>query len=413
MRRVVITGVGCVSPVGNDVPTAWQALLAGQSGVAPITHFDASDFPIRFAGEIKNFVLDPQIDAREARRMPQYVRYALNAVLEATRAAELDMAHEDPTQVGVIYGTGAGGLEVLLENNTTLRERGYRRVAPLMIANMIDDSASGYIAIQLGALGPNMAVVSACATGGHNIGEAYETLKRGDAEVIITGSSDATVVPVMLASFTTMKGLGGDNNDPAAACKPFDARRDGFVLAEGAAALVLESLDHALARGAPIIAEVIGYGSSNDAYHMVAADENGAGAARAMAMAGRKANIEPTEVGYINPHGTGTPLNDRVETMAIKKVFGEHAYKIAFSSTKSMLGHMMGGAGAMEALICALVLRHGRIPPTINYEVPDPDCDLDYVPNEARELQVDVALSNSIGLGGHNSSLILRRFQGS
>jgi beta-ketoacyl-acyl-carrier-protein synthase II len=410
MRRVVITGLGAVTPVGNDVPMTWRALLSGQSGVATITHFDASALPIRIAGEVKGFALDPAVDAREARRMPLYVKYAMNAVLEATRAARLDMEQEDPEQVGVIYGSGSGGLDLIFENHDVYRERGYRRVAPTLIANMLADSASGYIAIQLGAQGPNMAITAACSTGGHNVGEAFETIRRGDAEVIITGSSEAPIQPTIMASFTTMRGLAYDNEHPERACKPFDARRDGFILSEGAAALVLESLDHALARGAPIVAEIIGYGNSADARDMIAADETGAGAARAMKMALRKAGIAPEAVGYINAHGTGTPLNDSSETLAIKTIFGAHAYKMAISSTKSMLGHMMGAAGSTEALICALVLRDGRIPPTINYEQPDPACDLDYVPNAAREARVDVALSNSIGLGGHNSALILRRY---
>jgi 3-oxoacyl-[acyl-carrier-protein] synthase II len=411
MRRVVITGLGAVSPVGNDAPTSWRALLAGTSGVGPITRFDASAMPIRIAGEVKNFALDLAVDQREARRLSIYVKYALNAVLEAVRAAGLDMDKEDPEQVGVIYGTGSGGLDLIFENHDIYREKGHRRVAPTLIANMIPDSASGYIAIQLNAQGPNMAVTAACSTGGHNVGEAYETIRRGDAEVIITGSSEAPIHPTIVASFTTMRGLAGDNEHPERACKPFDARRDGFILSEGAAALVLESLDHALARGAPIVAEIIGYGNSADARDMVAADETGAGAARAMKMALRKAAIAPEQVDYINAHGTGTPLNDASETQAIKTVFGQQAYRMAVSSTKSMLGHMMGAAGSVEALICALAVHDGRIPPTINLEQPDPACDLDYVPNTAREARVIVALSNSIGLGGHNSALIFRRYE--
>jgi beta-ketoacyl-acyl-carrier-protein synthase II len=410
MRRVVVTGLGAVTPVGNDVPTTWRALLAGTSGIGLITKFDAAALPIRIAGEVKGFVLDPEVDAREARRMPLYVRYALNAVLEATRAARLNMEREDPEQVGVIYGTGSGGLDLIFEQHDVYREKGPRRVAPTLIANMIDDSASGYIAIQLNAQGPNMAIVAACSTGGHNVGEAYETIKRGDADVIITGSSEAPIYPTIMASFTTMRGLADNNERPDLACKPFDARRDGFILSEGAAALVLESLDHALARGAPIVAELIGYGNSNDARDMVAADENGAGAARAMKMALRKSGIAPEAVDYINAHGTGTPLNDSSETRAIKTVFGSHARRLAISSTKSMLGHMMGAAGSVEALICALAIHDGRIPPTINLEQPDPACDLDYVPKVMREARVNVALSNSIGLGGHNSALIFRRF---
>jgi beta-ketoacyl-acyl-carrier-protein synthase II len=410
MRRVVITGLGAITPVGNDVPSTWRALLAGKSGIGLITKFDASGLPIRIAGEVKDFVLDPEVDPREARRMPLYVRYALNAVLEATRAARLDMEREDPEQVGVIYGTGSGGLDLIFEQHDVYREKGPRRVAPTLIANMIDDAASGYIAIQLNAQGPNMAIVAACSTGGHNVGEAFETIRRGDAEVIITGSSEAPIYPTIMASFSTMRGLANDNEHPERACKPFDARRDGFILSEGAAALVLESFDHALARGAPIVAELIGYGNSNDARDMVAADENGAGAARAMKMALRKAAIAPEAVDYINAHGTGTPLNDASETQAIKTVFGPHARRLAISSTKSMLGHMMGAAGSVEALICALAIHDGRIPPTINLDQPDPNCDLDYVPNTMREARVDLALSNSIGLGGHNSALILRRY---
>lgn len=411
MRRVVVTGMGCVSPLGNDMPSTWQRLLAGESGITSITRFPADEFAVRIAGEVKDFQLDSRVDPREARRMSRYVQYALNAVLEATSAAQLDMSKEDPTQVGVIFGTGAGGLDLILEQQEILQTRGARRVAPLLIANMIDDSASGQIAIQLGAQGPNMAVVAACSTGGHNIGEATETIRRGDADVIIAGGAEAPIVPLVIASFNNMKGLADGNDEPTKASKPFDVRRSGFVLAEGAAALVLESLDHALARNAPILAEVIGYGNSNDAYHMVAADDQGAGAARAIAMAVRKAGIAPEEVGYVNAHGTGTPLNDRVETLAIKKVFGEHASKLAISSTKSMLGHMQGAAGAIEALVCVQVLQEGIIPPTINYEQPDPDCDLDYVPNQARQRDVEVAISNSIGLGGHNSCLIFRRYR--
>lgn len=410
MRRVVITGLGAVTPLGNDVPTLWRALLAGESGVRSIARFDAGAFPIRIAGEVQHFALDPAVDAREARRMPLYVRYALNAVLEAVRAAGLEMAREDREQVGVIFGSGAGGLDLIFDNHDVYRERGHRRVAPTMIANMIDDSASGHIAIMLGAQGPNMAVVAACSTGGHNVGEAFETIRRGDAEVVIAGGAEAPIHPTIVASFTNMRGLAEDNTNPAGACKPFDARRDGFVLSEGAGALVLESLEHALARGAPIVAELVGYGNTNDARDMVAADEQGRGAARAIRVALRKAGLPPEAVGYINAHGTGTPLNDLSETLAIKAVFGAHAPRLAVSSTKSMLGHMMGAAGAVEALITALVLREGRIPPTINYAEPDPACDLDYVPNQARAAAVEVALSNSIGLGGHNSCLALRRF---
>lgn len=410
MRRVVITGLGAVTPVGNDVPSTWRSLLAGQSGIDTITRFDVSPFPIRIAGEVKHFVLDPEVDAREARRMSLYVRYSLNAVLEAVRAAKLDMAQEDPGAVGVVFGSGGAGLDLIFEAQDTWRDRGPRRVSPTLIANMLADSASGYIAIQLGAQGPNMAVTAACSTGGHNIGEAYETIRRGDAEVMIAGGGEAPVHPAIVASFGNMRGLASDNDHPQQACKPFDARRDGFILSEGAGALVLESLEHAQTRGAPIMAELIGYGNSNDARDMIAADEEGKGIARAIRMALRKADLAPESVHYVNAHGTGTPLNDQSETLALKEVFGAHARRLAISSTKSMIGHMMGAAGAVEALVCALVIHDGRIPPTINLQQPDPSCDLDYVPNVAREAQVEVALSNSIGLGGHNSALLLRRF---
>ena len=409
MRRVVITGLGAVTPLGNDLPTTWRALLAGKSGVGLITRFDASGLPIRIAGEVKNFTLDPAVDLREARRMSLNVRYALNAVLEATRAAELDMEKEDPEQVGVIFGSGSGGLDLLFEQHDVYREKGPRRVAPTLVANMIGDAASGYIAIQLNAQGPNMGIVAACSTGGHNVGEAYETIKRGDAEVIISGSGEAPIHPTIMASFTTMHGLADDNEQPERACKPFDTRRDGFILSEGAGALVLEHLDHALARGAPIIAELIGYGNSNDARDMVAADATGAGAARAMKMAIRKAGISPAEIDYINAHGTGTPINDATETRAIHSVFGDHARKLAVSSTKSMHGHALGAAGALELVAVLGALQDGIVPPTINYLEPDPACDLDVVPNLARERPVQAALSNSFAFGGLNAVLALRR----
>lgn len=410
MRRVVVTGLGAVTPVGNDVPTMWQALLAGQSGIRTITRFDASELPIRIAGEVQDFTLNTAVDVREARRMSLYVQYALNAVLEAVQDARLDMNRVDREQVGVVFGTGAGGLDLIFEQQKTYIERGHRRVAPTLIANMVSDAASGHIAIQLGAKGPNMAILAACSTGGHNIGEGHEIVRRGDAEVVIAGSSEAPIHPTIMASFTNMRGLDNDAEYPEKACKPFDMRRNGFILSEGAGAVVLESLDHALARNAPIIAEVIGHGSSNDAVDMVAADKDGHGAARAMRMALRKADIDPTAVTYINAHGTGTPLNDRSETLAIKTTFGTHAHQLAISSTKSMLGHMMGAAGAVEAIICTLAIRDGQIPPTINLSQPDPDCDLDYVPNVMREAPIRVALSNSIGLGGHNSALLLQRY---
>ena len=411
MRRVVITGVGAVTPLGNDIESTWQALIAGQSGVKNLTKFDGTEYAVRIAGEVRDFVLDPAVDPREARRASQYVRYALNASLEALRNAQLDPQTMDRERLGVIYGTGAGGIDLIGDNVTVLNEKGTRRVAPTLIANMIDDAASGYIAIQTGALGPNMAIVAACSTGGHNIGEAYETIKRDDADVIIAGGAEAPIVPVIMSAFTNMRGLASDNANPTYACKPFDIRRDGFVLSEGAGAVILEELEHALRRGAPIIAEVVGYGNSNDAIDMIAAGEDGAGPARAMKMAIRKAGIRPDQIDYINAHGTGTPLNDKAETRAIKTVCGDHAYNLVVNSTKSMLGHMMGAAGAVELIVTALSIKHGIVHPTINLEQADENCDLDYVPGVARARTVNIGLSNSIGLGGHNSAIIVRRYE--
>jgi len=411
MRRVVITGVGAVTPLGNDMQTTWQALCAGQSGVRPITRFDASEYGVRIAGEVQNFALHAAVDPREARRSSLYVRYALNAVIEALHHAQLDTTQVDRERLGVIFGTGAGGIDLIGENIAILAEKGPRRVAPTLIANMIDDAASGYIAIHTGALGPNMAVVAACSTGGHNIGEAFETIRRDDADIIIAGGAEAPIVPVVMAAFTNMRGLAGDNENPAAACKPFDVRRDGFVLSEGAGAVILEELEHALRRGAPILAEVVGYGNSNDAKDMIAAGDDGAGPARAMKMALRKAGLQGSDLDYINAHGTGTPLNDKAETLAIQTVCGDHAHTLVVNSSKSMLGHMMGAAGAVELIVAALSIHHGVVHPTINLEQPDPLCDLDYVAGSARTLPIEVALSNSIGLGGHNSAVIVKRYR--
>jgi beta-ketoacyl-acyl-carrier-protein synthase II len=411
MRRVVVTGMGAVTPVGNSAPESWRNLLAGKSGVGPITLFDASDYGVQIAGEVKGFSSEGVIDPKDVRHMDRSVQFAVAATKEALADAQLDITDENADDTGIVLGTGAGGVNTLLQQQQVLEERGPRRVSPFFLPNFLADSASGQVAIAVGAKGPNMAVVSACATGGHAVGEAMETIRRGDADAMIAGGTEAVIVPVIMAGFINMRALGNDE-DPTKASKPFDARREGFVLSEGSAILILEELEHALSRGATIYAEVIGYGSTNDAYHMAAQLESGAGAARTMERAIRKAGIAPGEVDYINAHGTGTPLNDKVETLAIKNVFGDAARKVAISSTKSMTGHMMGAAGALEAIVCALAIRDGVIPPTINLEVPDPECDLDYTPNKAREIKVDVALSNSIGLGGHNSCVILRRFAG-
>jgi 3-oxoacyl-[acyl-carrier-protein] synthase II len=408
-RRVVVTGLGAVTPVGNSAPENWRNLVSGVSGVGRITLFDPSEYSIQIAGEVKNFSPEGVIDPKDVRHMDRGVQFAVVAAQEALRDAGLDITEENADDVGIVLGTGAGGVGTLLQQQAILEERGPRRVSPFFLPNMLPDSGSGQVAIAVGARGPNMAVVSACATGGHAVGEAMETIKRGDASVMIAGGTEAVIVPVIVAGFINMRALA-DDPDPTKASKPFDARRDGFVLSEGAAVLILEELRHATTRGAAIYAEVVGYGSTNDAYHMAAQLESGAGAARTMERALRKAGVSPDEVDYINAHGTGTPLNDKVETLAIKNVFGDVARKVAISSTKSMTGHMMGASGAFEAMVCALAIRDNCIPPTINLEVPDPECDLDYTPREARSLKVNVALSNSIGLGGHNSSLVLRKY---
>ncbi len=408
MRRVVITGVGGLSPVGNNPTEMWANLIAGKSGISEITLFDTTDFAIKTAGEVKGFVPEDWIDPKEARHMDRSVQFAIAATEQALKDAHLHMGQEDPDRVGIIFGTAAAGVGTLISQQKVLEERGPRRVSPHFLPNFLADSASGQVAIATGAKGPNMAVVSACATGGHAIGELMETILRGDADVMIAGGTDTVIVPVIIAGFINMRALATDP-DPLTASKPFDKNRSGFVLSEGAAVLVLEEYERAVHRGAPIYAEVIGYGSTNDAFHMAAQLETGAGAARTMERALHKAGITPFKIDYINAHGTSTPINDRVETMAIKKVFGDYAYKLAISSTKSMTGHMMGAAGATEAIACALAIRDGTIPPTINYRDPDPECDLDYTPNEARKLNVEYALSNSIGLGGHNSSIILKK----
>lgn len=409
MKRVVVTGVGAVTPVGLDAPSTWAAMLEGQSGVGTLTLFDASDYPTQIAGEVKGFDATGRIEPKELRRMDRYAQLAVISALEAWGDAGLTR-NGIREEIGVVYGSAAGGLSVLIEQQRVLQERGPKRVSPTFIQNMLTDTASGHIAIALGLRGPNMAVVSACATGSGAVGEAFETVRRGDAAAIIAGGAEAALVPVIYAGFCAMRALA-QHADPTQASRPFDKDRNGFVISEGAGALVLEELEHAQARGARIYAEVIGYGSSNDAFDMAAPAE-GEGAMLTMARALRKAEIEPEKVDYINAHGTGTPLNDKFETEAIHRVFGEHANKLAVSSTKSMTGHMMGASGAVEAVVCALTIRDQIIAPTINLETPDPECDLDYVPGEARHAKVDVALSNSFGLGGHNASVILAKYAG-
>jgi len=424
VRRAVVTGLGVASPVGIGADVAWDALVAGESGITDITLFDTTDYDVHVAGEVKGFEVGQYMDAKDARRHDRNTHLAVAASGEALRDAGLlngeglDASQADRDRFGMVIGTGIGGIGLISDGIKTLAERGIDRVSPFLLPNMIPDAASGMVAIQYGLRGPNMAVVSACATGGHAIGEAMEAIVRGQADLMLGAGTEAVVVPIALAGFSQMKALGtpidpdsGEYN-PAIASRPFDATRNGFVVSEGCAVLVLEEAEHAKARGARPIAEVIGYGSSSDAFHMAAPAERGEGNQRAMRAALLRAAIGPEEVGYINAHGTSTPLNDKYESVAIESVFGEHARKLAISSTKSMTGHMMGAAGAFEGFVCAKVLETGCIPPTINLRHPDPELTLDYVPNQARAADVRVALSNSMGLGGHNSTIIFRRWEG-
>jgi 3-oxoacyl-[acyl-carrier-protein] synthase II len=409
-QRVVVTGLGAVCPLGNDVSTAWSAMVDGRSGVGRLTKFEAPWFEVDTVAEVHDFHPEEVIPSKDLRRMTVPAQYAVVVAQQAVADAGLLIDETNATEVGVIFGSAGGGYGLILAQEQVLRERGARRISPFLISHMLPDASSGHIAIVLGAQGPNFCPASACATGTTAVGEAMETIRRGDARAVICGGTDEPILPVLLAGFQALRGMATDP-DPRKACKPFDARRNGFVVGEGAAALVLESLASAKARGARCYAEVIGYGSSNDAYDMEASHESGRGPVLAMRMALRKAGIALDEIDYINPHGTGTPLNDRVETLAIKRVFGEHASKLAVSSTKSMVGHLMGGAGALEALVAVKTIHEGMIPPTINYEVPDLDCDLDYVPNVSRQASVRAALSSSVGLGGHNATVAFRRLE--
>ena len=423
-RRVVVTGIGVVSPVGIGAGPSWDNLVAGRSGVADITLFDTTDYEIHVAGEVKDFDVTQYMDGKDARRHDRNTHFAVAASGEALKDAGLlnpdgmlDTAQADPDRFGMIVGTAIGGIGMIADGLATLNERGPSRVSPFLLPHMIPDAASGMVAIQYGIRGPNLAVVSACATGGHAIGEAMETIVRGQADLMLGAGTEAVIVPIAFAGFGQMRALGSPIDpdtgayDPTIASRPFDATRNGFVVSEGAAVLVLEELEHARARGVTVIAEVIGYGSSSDAFHMAAPAQKGEGSQRSMKAALERAGIGPEAVDYINAHGTSTPLNDRYESAAIEAVFGEHAKKLAVSSTKSMTGHMMGAAGAFEAFVCARVVQSGCIPPTINLRHPDPDLTLDYVPNEARQTDSRVALSNSMGLGGHNSTLILGRVE--
>src|SRR6266511_2394570 len=407
MKRVAVTGLGAVTPIGNDARSTWEAAVAGKSGIDWIRSFDASGLPVRIAAEVKDFDATQVASPKEVRKLERNVLLALGAAREAMGDAGLNGF--DPTRVGVVFGTAIGGVNGILEQDEILRERGPDRVSPNFLPNVLVDSASGQVAISLGIRGLNYAIVSACATGSHAIGEGAEIIKRGDADAVLAGGGEACMHPLILAGFTAMRGLAVEEEDPPRASRPFDATRAGFVMGEGACVLVLEDLDSARARGARVYAEVLGYGGSNDAHHMAQPEPEATGVADMMRSALRRAGVEPERVGYINAHGTSTPLGDLAETKAIKDVFGSHAYELAVSSTKSMMGHTFGAAGAIEAMMCVLAVRDGVLPPTINYREPDPECDLDYVPNEAREAKVDVALSNAMGLGGHNVCVLFGR----
>jgi 3-oxoacyl-[acyl-carrier-protein] synthase II len=410
-RRVVITGMGAVSPLGNDVESSWRGAIEGRSGVTTITRFDTTQYETRIAGEVKDFNTDEYIPLKEQRRMDRFIHYAIAVCKQAAAHANLEVTPDNAEDIGVLMGSGIGGIETLTNAVLTIHEKGPNRVSPFTIPMLLTDLAAGQVSIQMGLKGPNFAVVSACSSGAHAIGEAAELIKRGQAKAMFAGGSEATVCEVGVATFGAMKALSTRNDDPTAASRPFDKLRDGFVLAEGAAAVLLEDLEYAKARGANIIAEVVGYGSTSDASHVTAPAEGGEGAARAMRMALRSAGLKPEDIDYINAHGTGTQLNEKYETLAIKAALGEHAYRVPVSSTKSMTGHMLGAAGSMEAIFCIKALHEGIVPPTINQEVPDPDCDLDYVPNEARQVEVRYAMSNSMGFGGHNAVLILTRYE--
>ena len=407
MRRVVVTGLGAVTPLGLDAQTTWDAAVAGTSGVDWIRSFDASEFPVRIASEVKGFDPAAVVGPKDARRLERNVVLAVAASREAW--ADAGVEGVDPARAGILVGSAIGGVIGILEQEGIRRERGHDRVSPWFLPNVLVDSASGQIAIDLGLRGPNYAPVSACATGSHAVGEGAETIRRGDADVVLAGGTEACMHPVILAGFCAMRGLVAEDEDPTRASRPFDATRAGFVMGEGACVMVLEELDRAVARGARIYAEILGYGTSNDAHHMAQPDPGSVGVAEMMRSALKSTGVDPERVGYINAHGTSTPYNDKAETQAIKNVFGPHAYELAVSSTKSVFGHLFGAAGAVEAMMCVRALHEGVLPPTINYRNPDPDCDLDYVPNEARRVQVDVALSNAMGLGGHNACVLLGR----
>lgn len=409
MRRVVVTGVGVVSALGTGTEKNWSALMAGKSGIDRITRFDASDLPSQIAGEVKDFNPEDFIDKKEVKKMDSFIHYALAASDMAMKDSGLQVTEENAERVGVVVGAGLGGLPAIEKYHEVLMNGGYKKVTPFFIPMLIINLAPGHISIRFGAKGPNLSTVTACATGTHSIGDAYHIIKRGDADAMIAGGAESTITPLGIAGFNVMKALSTRNDDPTRASRPFDKGRDGFIMAEGAGIVVLEEYESAKKRGAKIYAEVVGYGATGDAYHITAPGPDGEGAARCMKMALRHAGMNPEDVDYINAHGTSTHFNDLYETMAIKSVFGEHARKLMVSSTKSMTGHTLGAAGGIEAVYSLLTMERSAVPPTINYEEPDPECDLDYVPNQARQAEVRVAMSNSLGFGGTNGTLIFKK----
>ena len=407
---MVVTGLGALTPIGNTTDEFWSGLTEGRSGIGPITRFDSTGYPTRIAGELKGFDELKYVDKKEARRLDPYLKYALACSVMAVEDAGVGTGKVDPTRFGVLIGSGIGGITTLLDGQDTLRLRGPDRTSPFLIPMLIVNMAAGLVSMRFGAKGPNSAVVTACATGNHALGDAMRIIQRGEADVMIAGGAEAIIVPLTMAGFCAMKAMSTRNDEPEKASRPFDLNRDGFVCGEGGGVVILEALEHALRRDARIYAEIIGYGMTADAHHMTAPDPDGDGAARAMQSALDDAGLAASDVGYINAHGTSTQYNDRFETLAIKRVFGDHARRVAVSSTKSMTGHLLGAAGGIEAIATVLALHRGVLPPTINYETPDPECDLDYVPNQARKQDVEFALSNAFGFGGTNATLAFRRY---
>ena len=409
-RRVVVTGIGLITPLGNGTSQTWEALIRGKSGIGPITRFDASEYASQIAAEVKGFDPEQWFEKKQVKNLDAFVQYAVAAADLAWKDSGLSITEENAHRVGVVTGCGMGGLPTIEEYHGILTNRGPRKVTPFFIPRVIPNMSSGQISIRLGCKGPNLSQTTACAAGTHAVGEAFRHIAYGDCDAAITGGTESVICPLAVGGFSAMKALSTRNADPQAASRPFDVDRDGFVISEGAGMLVLEEMESAKRRGARIYAEIIGYGQTSDAYHIAAPPEDGEGAARCMAVALQDAKLNPADVDYVNAHGTSTPLNDKCETLAIKSVFGDHAYKLAVSSTKSMTGHMLGAAGGIEAAFTALTVFNGIIPPTINLHTPDPDCDLDYVPLVARETRVNIALSNSFGFGGTNGVIVLRRF---